>query len=109
MTKSRPVIIFMSVLAGLQFLFAGMTATNLGEFANQTILAIGAYGMLATAACQIGVQFYLQQLVTPVQDVVAYRDRNGSIVPGELANDPGRAQEAVDVLTTPAADDVGRL
>lgn len=103
MSKSRPVVISLSIIAGLQFIFAGLSATNLGEYANRTLLAIGVFGMLLTTGAQVGIQFYLQQVVTPTQDVVAFRDREGKIVPGKLASDPARAAEAVDVLTTPAA------
>ena len=100
MTKSRPVIIIMSVLAGLQILVAGAALTDVvgGK--------VAAFLVLLVAAAQGGVQFYVQSLVTPTQDVVAYRDKSGSVVPGELANDADRAQEAVAVLTTPPAEDV---
>jgi hypothetical protein len=105
MNKSRPVVIVMSVLAGLQFLFAGMTAANLGDLANKTVLTVGAFGMLATAAAQVAMQFYVQNQVTPTQDVVAYRNREGDIVPGQLAVDQDKAAAAVEVLSTPPAGD----
>lgn len=99
MTKSRPVVLIMSVLAGLQILAAGAALTDVIGAEAAALL------VLVVAAAQAAVQFYVQSLVTPSQDVVAYRDKSGSVVPGELANDSDRAQEAVQVLTTPAAED----
>ena len=103
MKKSRPVLVTQSIIAGLQFIFSGLSATNLGEYANRTLLMVGVFGMLLTTGVQVGVMFYVQNAVTPTEDVVAYRDRNGEIVPGALAADPARASEAVTALTTPPA------
>lgn len=100
MSKSRPVIVIMSILAGLQILAAG------AALADVVGMKTAALFVLAVAAAQGGMQFYVQSVVTPVQDVVAYRDKSGTVVPGQLANDPDRAQEAVEVLITPAAEDV---
>lgn len=100
MTKSRPVILTMSILAGLQILTAGAALSD-------TIgVKAAALTVLVVAAIQGGVQFYVQSQVTPTQDVVAFRDKNGDVVPGELAADQDRAAEAVGVLTTaPAVED----
>lgn len=103
MKKSRPVLVTQSIIAGLQFIFSGLSATNLGEYANKTLLMIGVFGMLLTTGVQVGVMFYVQNAVTPAEDVVAYRDKNGEIVPGALAGDSDKAAAAVQALTTPPA------
>jgi small basic protein len=96
MTKSRPVVITMSILAALQMLFGGLAALNLpdGSF-NETVLAIGAFGTLIVAAAQFGVQFYVQNLVTPQVDVAAYRDKTGEIVAGPAAPPEDRPVDVV--------------
>jgi hypothetical protein len=106
-SKSRPVIVSQSIIAGLQFIFAGLSANNLGEYSNKTLLAIGVFGMLLTTGVQVGIMFYVQNSVTPTEDVVAYRNRDNIIVAGAAATDPEKAAAAVEVLTTaPAGDGV---
>lgn len=64
-TTREPVLIVMSTLAGLQFLFGGIGAT--GYFADNLIVgAVGAFGALAVAAAQTGIQFFVRGQVTPV-------------------------------------------
>jgi small basic protein len=95
--KSRPVVITMSILAALQFLFGGLTALNLPDGSyNSTVLTIGAFGTLAVAASQVGIQFYVQNLVTPQVDVAAYRDDTGNIVAGPAAPPEGAPVDVVD-------------
>lgn len=95
MTKSRPVLITMSVLAGLQVLTAGAALTDtIGKDA-------AAFLVLAVAAVQAGVQFYVQAQVVPLADVSAYLDKHGEQVSGPAAPPAG---EPVDV--EPAAADV---
>lgn len=66
-TTSEPVLVAMSILAGLQFLFAGGAGVSL--VADSPLVAgIFAVGMLGTAAAQTGVQFYVRGKVTPVVD-----------------------------------------
>lgn len=93
--KSRPVVIIMSILAALQFLFGGLSALNLGDNGNQTILVIGAVGTLCVAAAQAGIQFYLQNLVTPQVDVASYRNAEGVLVAGPAAPPEGRPVDIV--------------
>jgi hypothetical protein len=94
--KSRPVVITMSILAALQFLFGGLVTLNLpDESYNATVLTVGAFGTLLVAAAQTGVQFYVQNLVTPQVDVAAYRDSSGQIVSGPAAPP---AEVPVDVV-----------
>ena len=102
-TKSRPVIISQSVIAGLQFIFSGLTAAQLGDLSNTTLISIGVFGMLITSGAQVGIMFYVQNAVTPSADVVAYRNRDDVIVAGPAAADEDKAAAAVQVLTTPAA------
>ena len=95
--KSRPVVITMSILAGLQFLFGGLVTLNLpDESYSVTVLTIGAFGTLAVAAAQTGIQFYLQNLVTPQVDVAAYRNSEGNIVSGPAAPPTEQPVDVVD-------------
>jgi hypothetical protein len=98
MTKSRPVIVTMSALAAAQ----AFTAT--AAFTDAIPAKTAALIVAAVAAIQIGVQFYVQSAVTPAQDVVAFRNREGDVVPGALAADSDKAAAAVTVLTTPPAE-----
>lgn len=101
--KSRPVVITMSILAALQFLFGGLVTLNLPDDSyNATILTVGAFGTLAVAAAQSGIQFYVQNLVTPHVDVAAFRDHHGEIVAGPAAPPEGSPVDVVD-------EDTGRL
>lgn len=63
--KPRPVLIAMSVLAGYQVLVAG------SYFADVVGPDIAGLLVLAGAAVQTGVQFYVQGQVTPVDDPTA--------------------------------------
>lgn len=67
MKTREPVVLVMSVLAGLQFLFggaAGITALS----GYPIVAAIAACGTLATSAVQVGVQFYVRGQVTPMEN-----------------------------------------
>jgi hypothetical protein len=95
--KSRPVVITMSILAGLQFLFGGLVTLNLpDESYSLTVLTVGAFGTLCVAAAQTGVQFYVQNLVTPQVDVAAYRNAEGNIVSGPAAPPVEQPVDVVD-------------
>ena len=67
MTKREPVVVVMSILAGLQILFGGWAGINFLND-NDTLAAIGTLGILAVAAAQVGVQFWVRGQVTPVED-----------------------------------------
>lgn len=98
MQKSRPVVITMSILAGLQMLFGGLATLNLpnsGSY-SEVALTVGAIGTLVVAAAQFGVQFYVQNLVTPQVDVAAYRTKTGQIVAGPAAPPEGENVDVVD-------------
>lgn len=103
MKKSHPIALIDGIIAGALFIFGGMSATNLGEHANHTILSTGVWGTLVVTGLKVGLIAYQQSLVTPVEDVVAYRDKTGTVVSGPLADNTDRAAEAVAVLTTPPA------
>ena len=72
--KREPVVLVMSVLAALQFLFGGMG--GIAYFSDRDIwTAVAAVGMLATAAAQVGAQFWVRGQVTPVEDANPARAR----------------------------------
>ena len=77
--KSRPVLITFSILAGLQVLTG---AAALGD-----VIGDQAFGLLAivVAAIQVGMTFYVQNQVTPAEDVAAYVDQAGNTVAGPAA------------------------
>lgn len=93
-STSRPVLTAMSILAGLQILTGGAA---LGD-----IIGLKAAGLaiLAVAAAQAGIQFYVQGQVTPNDAVAARQLPTGQIVAGPAA--PGTTVEgtAVEVLRT---------
>lgn len=94
MSKSRPVLIAMSVLAALQVLVAGAA---LGDVLGSDVASLAA---LCVAAAQVGVQFYVQAQVVPVGDVAAYRDTAGDIVSGPAAPP---VERDVEVVAQPVA------
>lgn len=76
MNKSRPVLITFSVLAGLQILTAGTALADvIGDKPAGLIV-------LAIAAVQAGMSFYVQGQVVPLQDTAAYVDTKGNTVAG---------------------------
>lgn len=79
MSKSRPVLIVFSILAGLQVFTAAATVADvLGPTAMGLIVA-------AIGAVQVGLSFYVQNLTVPVQDVAAYQSSSGQVVAGPAA------------------------
>lgn len=76
MNKSRPVLIVFSVLAGLQVLSG---AAALGDLVGDQ--AFGLFSIIV-AAIQVGMTFYVQNQVTPVEDTAAYVNSNGVTVAG---------------------------
>jgi hypothetical protein len=92
MPKSRPVLITFSILAGLQVLAGGAA---LGDVIGDT--AFGLF-VLAVAAVQVGMTFYVQNQVVPTQDVGAYVNSAGSLVAGPAAGVTNG--KSVDVVKT---------
>lgn len=76
MKKSQPVIVVMSILAGLQVLGAG---SALADVVSKDVAALFA---LVVASAQVGMQFYVRSQVTPHEDVILYRDDQGHITEG---------------------------
>jgi hypothetical protein len=79
---SRPVVITMSTLAGLQVLAAG---SALADVVSADVAALFA---LMVAAAQAGVGVYVQSLVTPWQDVIAKVTPDGIAVAGPAHSAP---------------------
>lgn len=63
--KREPVLIVMSVLAGLQVFVGGAAFTELVSVRVAGLLA------LTVAALQVGFQFYVRGKVTPLEKMVA--------------------------------------
>ncbi len=99
MMKSRPVLITFSILAALQVIAGGA--------ALQDVIGKTAFGLfvLAVAAVQVGMTFYVQNSVVPAQDTVAYVNQDGIAVAGPAAGLTNGT--AVDVVKAPTLDDVG--
>lgn len=97
--KSRPVLITFSVLAGLQVLTGGSALANFigGEMAGLFILAV--------ASVQVGMTFFVQNSVVPVQDTAAYVNSQGSTVAGPASGvTNGREVDVVPVPTSPSPE-----
>jgi hypothetical protein len=78
-SKSKPVLITFSILAGIQVLTAGATLADIiGETAFALIV-------LLAGAIQAGMSFYVSNQVTPYRDVVAKRNSQGRFVSGPAA------------------------
>lgn len=76
MPKSRPFIIFSSVLAALDFIavYAGLS-DMVGD-------KVAFFFILITKAVQVGVAFYSQSITVPSSDVAAYINKQGEAVAG---------------------------
>lgn len=81
MTKSRPVIITMSILGGLQLFFG---TAGLADVLPAAVVFIA---IALVAAAQFGLQFYVQNAVVPSEDVLAYKDAKGIVVAGDATLD----------------------
>lgn len=79
-TTPEPVLVTMSVLAGLQFLFAGGAGVSIVAD-NPLVAGLFAVGMLGTAAAQTGVQFYVRGKVTPTERVAYQVSDDGTLTP----------------------------
>jgi hypothetical protein len=96
--KSRPVLITFSILSGLDILFG---SAALGNLIGVDTLALC---VLSTKAVQVGMSFYVQNSVVPVQDVAAYRTSDNEIVAGPAASETDG--KPVDV--TPSREETGQ-
>ena len=78
-TTKQPLLIWSSILAGLQVLTGGAA---LGELIG---LQLAGFFILVVAAAQGGTQFYIRGMVTPNVSVAARVDGDGSLVAGPAA------------------------
>lgn len=90
--KSRPVVITFSILAGLGVLTASAGLSDLIGVKLALIL------VLAREAVQVGMNFYVQSMVTPNEDVVAYTNKDGQSVAGPASGTTNGTP--VDVVRT---------
>lgn len=74
--NAEPVVITMSVLAALQFLFAG---AGLGEIIGAKVVFLG---MLVVGAITVGIQFWIRGQVVATANVVAQVSPAGDVVAG---------------------------
>lgn len=72
---SKPVLLAMTVITGLTFLFGGMTAGGLG-FEHELVAIVGACGTLATSAASAAIGFYLANTNTANTEVVEFAADN---------------------------------
>lgn len=97
--REEPVLIFMSILAGLQVLTAGTALADIigVELAGLLVLAV--------AALQIGLQFYVRGQVTPNSAVAAKIDTiRSEVVAGPAAEGISDALEGEEVTVEPKID-----
>lgn len=86
--QTEPVLVTMSVLAGLQYFFATLAGAGILMDLNPVVPIIAAGGMLLTASVQMGVQFYVRGQVTPTADVVESVTGDGTVVAGPASEIP---------------------
>lgn len=104
---SEPVLVSMSVLAGLQFFFIGGAGVSIVS-GSPLIAGIFAVGGLGVAAAQTGIQFYVRGQVTPNQKVAVQVADDGTLTPGQGArngNAPTDLDQALATGLAAAAED----
>lgn len=75
-SASKPVLIVLSILAGLNVINGGLGALEVVPAKVVGLLALG------TAAATAGIMFYLQGVVVPLQAVAARVTGDGQLVAG---------------------------
>jgi hypothetical protein len=90
--NAEPVVIAMSVLAFLQFLFAG---AGLGDIIGSQVVFMG---MLVVGAAQVGIQFWVRGQVVAVANVIAQVSPAGQVVAGPALLNVG---DGLPVQVTP--------
>lgn len=94
MTPSRPVLLALSILAGLKVLTsAAVFADLIGDQATGLVVA-------GLAAVDVAVAFYLQGQVTPFADVMAYQ-RDSETLAGPAFHGVPTGQPVSVRLTSP--------
>lgn len=96
MKKSRPVLITFSILAGLQVLSGGAA---LADVIGQQ--PVGLF-ILAVAAVQVGMTFYVQNQTVPLQDVGAYV--TGGDNPAMVAGPASAVEDGAEVEVAEAEE-----
>jgi hypothetical protein len=79
--KPQPVLIVGTIITVLTTFFGGMSTISLLSD-NTTWALVGAIGMLATAALNQGLAYYVRSEVVPVGDTIMYLDEDRNVVPG---------------------------
>lgn len=82
--KRNPVLIWMSILAGLQLFLGSAAGVSIVE-ESYLLAQVFALAMIAVGAAQAGIQFYVRGQVTP-NSKVAERVEGDQVIAGE-AND----------------------
>ena len=92
-SKSKPVLVTFSILAGAQVLTGGAALAD--------VLPANVVGLLilAVASVQAGMTFWVQGQVTPWADVVSKRTPAGQVIAGPAAD-----QETGTVVPQPEPD-----
>lgn len=98
MSKSRPVVIIFSILAGLQIL---SNAGGLSDIVGAKIFFL--FGLMV-AAVQVGMTFYVQNTVVPQEDVGSYVNQEGKLVAGP-ASGVTNGKEVEVIKTEPPASE----
>lgn len=80
--RSRPVVVWMSILAALQVMSAGSALADVVPAKWAALFSLG------VAAAQAGIQFYVQSQVTPWETVIAKENEDGQAVAGPANNLP---------------------
>lgn len=97
-SKSRPVVIIFSILAGMQIL---SNAGGLSEVVGPKVFFL--FGILV-ASVQVGMTFYVQNVTAPVEDVGAYINAEGNMVAGP-ASGVTNGKEVEVIKTEPPASE----
>jgi hypothetical protein len=80
--RSRPVVVWMSILAALQVMSAGSALADVVPSKAAALFSLG------VAAAQAGIQFFVQAQVTPWETVVAKENETGQVVAGPASELP---------------------
>lgn len=101
MSKSRPVVIVFSILAGMQIL---SNAGGLSDIVGSKIFFM--FGLLV-ASIQVGMTFYVQNSVVPQEDVGAYTNAEGKMVAGQASGVTNGKEVEVVKTEPPASEGTG--
>ena len=81
MDKKNPVLLWMSILAGLQMFLGGAASVSIVA-ENFLVAQYFALAILAVGAAQGGIQFYVNGKVTPNEDILEFNNK-GLVVAGK--------------------------